>query len=92
MAGLIVVSMAACTTDPSEDTDTVAGPNADAIRPFTIAVADSVLADLGDRDALNQPWLEMFPDENDRLARHTSKYDPPGGMKVQIEIVAVLDG
>ncbi len=48
-------------------------------------------ADLADREALNKPWLEMFPDENDRPARHTSKYDPPGSMKVQIEIVAVLD-
>ena len=50
-----------------------------------------LLADLGDREAINKQWLEMFPDENDRPARHTSRYDPPGGMKVQIEIVAVLD-
>ena len=50
-----------------------------------------LLADLGDREAINRPWLDMFPDEDDRPARHTSRYDPPGGMKVQIEIVAVLD-
>lgn len=50
------------------------------------------LADLADRPALNEPWLEMYPDENDRPARHTSKYDPPpGGMKVQIEVVAVVE-
>ena len=59
--------------------------------PGDIVRMTCLLADLGDREALNKPWLEMFPDENDRPARHTSKYDPPGGMKVQIEIVAVLD-
>ncbi len=59
--------------------------------PDDIVRMTCFLADLDDREALNKPWLEMFPDENDRPARHTSKYDPPGGMKVQIEIVAVLD-
>ena len=50
------------------------------------------LADLDDRPALNEPWLELFPDENDRPARHTSRYDPPpGGMRVQIEVVAVVE-
>ena len=58
--------------------------------PDDIVRMTCLLKDLGDREALNQPWLEMFPDEHDRPARHTSKYDPPGGMKVQIEIVAVL--
>ncbi len=50
-----------------------------------------LLKDLGDREAINEPWLEMFPDENDRPARHTSKYDPPGKMKIQIEVVAVVE-
>lgn len=59
--------------------------------PGDIVRMTCLLADLGDREAINRPWLEMFPDENDRPARHTSRYDPPGGMKVQIEIVAVLD-
>ena len=59
--------------------------------PDDIVRMTCLLADLGDREALNKPWLEMFPDENDRPARHTSRYDPPGGMKVQIEIMAVLD-
>lgn len=61
--------------------------------PDDIVRMTCFLADLGDRGAINEPWLEMFPDENDRPARHTSKYDPPpGGMRVQIEVVAVLDG
>ncbi len=51
------------------------------------------LQDLADRPALNGPWLEMFPDEDDRPARHTSQYNPPpGGMKVQIEVIAVVEG
>jgi 2-iminobutanoate/2-iminopropanoate deaminase len=51
-----------------------------------------LLKDLNDREALNSEWLAMFPDENDRPARHTSSYNPPpGGMKIQIEIVAIVD-
>jgi 2-iminobutanoate/2-iminopropanoate deaminase len=49
------------------------------------------LKDLNDREVLNKEWLAMFPDENDRPARHTSSYDPPRGMKVQIEVMAVVD-
>jgi 2-iminobutanoate/2-iminopropanoate deaminase len=50
------------------------------------------LQDFNDRGAINGPWLEMWPNENDRPARHTSKYDPPpGGMKVQIEVIAVVE-
>ena len=59
--------------------------------PDDIVRMTCLLKDLGDREALNGPWLEMFPDENDRPARHTSSYDPPGGMRIQIEVVAVVD-
>ena len=49
------------------------------------------LKNLNDRSAINEPWLEMWPNEDDRPARHTTKYDPPqGGMKVQIEVIAVV--
>lgn len=43
------------------------------------------------RDAVNRPWLEMFPDAEARPARHAIQYDgfPPGG-EVQLEIIAVL--
>ena len=64
----------------------VAGASTDDIVRMTC-----YLKDLGDRDVLNGEWEAMFPDENDRPARHTSQYDPPRGMKIQIEIVAVLD-
>ena len=42
------------------------------------------------RDALNAEWLKCFPDPHDRPARHTMVADLPGGMLVQIEIVAVV--
>ena len=49
------------------------------------------LKNLNVRSAINEPWLEMWPNEDDRPARHTTKYDPPqGGMKVQIEVIAVV--
>jgi hypothetical protein len=55
MAGLIIVSIsvAACTADPAEELETMASPSsvgeqpdAEAIRPFTIEIADEVLTDL----------------------------------------------
>jgi microsomal epoxide hydrolase len=58
MAGLIIVSMtvAACTADPSGDPGSGANPasaegqpDTEAIRPFTIEIADEVLEDLNDR-------------------------------------------
>ena len=46
--------------------------------------------DNSQRDALNAEWLQCFPDPHDRPARHTMVTDLPGGMLVQIEIVAVV--
>ena len=42
------------------------------------------------RDAVNQSWLEMFPDEHDRPARHAVKVELRGDVLFQIEVVAVL--
>ena len=64
----------------------VAGATADDIVRMTC-----FLKDLNDREVLNNEWVAMFPDEHDRPARHTSSYDPPRGMKIQIEIVAIVD-
>ena len=44
------------------------------------------------REALNAEWLKCFPDPHDRPARHTSVVDLPGGMLLQIEVVAVVQG
>ncbi len=49
------------------------------------------MKDRGQREAVNRPWLKMFPDENNRPARHAVEYDAfPPGVQVQLEIMAVL--
>ena len=49
------------------------------------------MRDRSRRDAVNRPWLEMFPDEAARPARHAIEYDGfPPGVEVQLEITAVL--
>lgn len=42
------------------------------------------------RPAVNEQWLKHFPDPHDRPARHTLVYDLPGGMLLQLEVVAVI--
>lgn len=48
------------------------------------------LADKADRDLVNPHWLQMFPDEKSRPARHTITQDLPPGRYIQVEFVAVL--
>jgi len=43
------------------------------------------------RPLVNKAWLEMFPDEQNRPARHTVIEEDLGGM-VQIEAIAVVQG
>ena len=40
------------------------------------------------RDAINREWLAMFPDEDDRPARHTLVAEL-AGQRVQAELIAV---
>ena len=42
------------------------------------------------RDIVNRYWIEMFPNEKDRPARHALTTDLRGGMLFQIEVIAVL--
>lgn len=42
------------------------------------------------RAVLNPPWIEMFPDEHSRPARHAVKTELRGDVLFQAEIVAVL--
>jgi 2-iminobutanoate/2-iminopropanoate deaminase len=44
------------------------------------------------RAALNAEWLKCFPDPDDRPARHTQVADLQGGMLMQIEVIAVVQG
>jgi 2-iminobutanoate/2-iminopropanoate deaminase len=55
-----------------------------------IAKLDVKLRDMSHRAIVNKYWLEMFPDEHDRPARHTTQGDLPGTLAIQVEIVAVL--
>ena len=58
--------------------------------PDNIAHVKLYLKDEKYRDAVNGPWVKMFPDEHDRPARHALKVDLRGKNLFQIEIVAVL--
>jgi 2-iminobutanoate/2-iminopropanoate deaminase len=62
-----------------------AGAGPEAIAKMTIYVADDAY-----REHVNREWLRMFPDEDDRPARHTVRTDLRRGMLVQCEFVAVL--
>ena len=43
------------------------------------------------KDAMNREWLDMFPDEHSRPARHTMMYNGfSGNILIQCEIIAVL--
>ncbi|MCH8917005.1 MAG: RidA family protein [Proteobacteria bacterium] len=44
------------------------------------------------RKFVNDAWLDMFPDEDDRPARHTQAVNINPRYHVQIEFTAVLDG
>jgi len=50
------------------------------------------LSDDTGRDAVNREWLARFPEETNRPARHTQIKDLPGGMLVQLEVIAVIRG
>lgn len=53
-----------------------------------VTFVDVWLADNGLRGEVNKYWLEWFPDEHDRPARHTTVKELPGGMLVQLRVQA----
>lgn len=52
---------------------------------LTVLVADESV-----RSAINETWLEYFPDPADRPARHTSVHDLRSGMLIQLQAIAVI--
>lgn len=42
------------------------------------------------KENVNVEWLKMFPNENDRPARHTTEKSLKKGLRVQFEMTAVL--
>jgi 2-iminobutanoate/2-iminopropanoate deaminase len=61
------------------------GASLDALARMTVFITDDSA-----RAAVNEQWLKYFPDPHDRPARHTVVHNLPGGMLVQLEIVAVV--
>jgi 4-hydroxy-4-methyl-2-oxoglutarate aldolase len=62
-----------------------AGGSADDILKLTIWITDNDV-----RAALNDPWMDMFPDPHARPARHVLLYALPAGMRVQCEALIIL--
>lgn len=62
-----------------------AGCSPDGIAKVTVFVQDR-----GIRDEINREWVALFPDEDDRPARHTLVQQLTG-MRIQLECLAVVD-
>jgi 2-iminobutanoate/2-iminopropanoate deaminase len=58
--------------------------------PEHVAKLTVFLGDDADRTHVNTEWLKMFPDADDRPARHTVRTDLRRGMLVQLEFIAVV--
>ena len=48
------------------------------------------MKDRSQRKVVNPHWDAMFPDRNDRPARHALKADLEGGMLIQCDFIAVV--
>jgi 2-iminobutanoate/2-iminopropanoate deaminase len=62
-----------------------AGGTAQDIVKCTVFVQDKAI-----RPVIDKYWVEMFPDETSRPARHTLRTDLQDGTHLQLEIMAVL--
>jgi 2-iminobutanoate/2-iminopropanoate deaminase len=59
--------------------------------PGDVAKVTVFLKDNKNREHVNGPWVEMFPDESSRPARHAI-VDPHLAGDLQIEAIAVVQG
>ena len=50
-----------------------------------------LLKDRGDRAEIDKEWIKMWPDENNRPARHATQVELGVGGDMQCEIVAVIN-
>jgi 2-iminobutanoate/2-iminopropanoate deaminase len=55
-----------------------------------IVFMNVLLKDNSLREEVNRYWLEMFPDPEDRPARHTTRAELQGDMLAQVEFLAVI--
>jgi 2-iminobutanoate/2-iminopropanoate deaminase len=58
--------------------------------PADVAKCTVFVRDKGIRPVIDKYWLEMFPDEHSRPARHTLRIDLADPLQIQLEITAVL--
>jgi enamine deaminase RidA (YjgF/YER057c/UK114 family) len=63
------------------------GGTVDDVIRVSVTVRDRAAA----RDALNQAWVDMFPDEDSRPARHVVEHDLPQPLRMQCECIAVIE-
>lgn len=64
-----------------------AGAKPEDVGHITVYVKDNKY-----RELVNKPWLEMFPDEQNRPARHAVETNLARNMLIQLEVIAVVDG
>jgi 2-iminobutanoate/2-iminopropanoate deaminase len=62
------------------------------VSPDDIVYVGVYLSDNTLRGEVNRHWIEWFPHEDDRPARHTTVHPLPGGMAVQLQVVAAPGG
>lgn len=62
-----------------------AGGTTDAIAHLSVYMVDRKY-----KENVNVEWLKMFPNDDDRPARHTTVKDLKQGLRVQFEMTAVL--
>lgn len=60
-----------------------------ALGPADVVYLDVFLEDDSLRSEVNKHWLEWYPNEHDRPARHTTVRPLPGKMLVQLQVQAV---
>lgn len=103
--GSIVFSSAIGPRDPDlgripEDADAQAAAVFKNVRRFMEAAGGTtdniikmrlLLSDDKYREPLNNEWLQMFPDENSRPARHAETLLRVGQGLFQVEVIAVVD-
>lgn len=63
----------------------LAGGTTDNIAHISVSLTDREY-----KKIVNVEWLKMFPDENNRPARHSTVQELREGLRVQIEMTAVL--
>ena len=63
-----------------------AGGGPEDVAKCTVFVRDKAI-----RPVIDKYWIEMFPDESSRPARHTLRIDLAEPLQIQLEILALLE-